>query len=645
MTNLTLVVSLVLGAQQLQCGGSDIGRTVRDSLFNEVVRQDRAADAAWIACDTREKLAARQREVREKTIAAMGGFPKKTPLNVRVTGRIKKDGYVIEKVVFESRPNFYVTAHLFLPDDPKYKPPYPGVVSPCGHSGAGKNAPWYQRVGVTGAMHGLATLVVDPIDQGERRQHPKCPISCGGHNSIGWRANLLGWNTAQFRVWDGIRACDYLASRPEVDASKIGVTGLSGGGTLSSYLNALDVRYASGAPAGFLSTIRDVYAKIGGQDAEQFLFGQMKIGFNHLGIVALRAPSPVMIVTTHGDYFPFMGSTETFENARRIYSVLDVPDHVDLMETAGPHHWYESTRNAAMLWIRRWAAGDESAWPQDRAALRRLDIGFSYAPENSGVADEKPEVRNVTKTGQVMDIPGARSAYDVMKDELARLDEKRVPPSVDGVRAVAGIRPLADLAAVPAAVVETPALDGRAVRLVLSRTDDFTPIPMAAFLPKNAKGVPLLLFTDGKRATLAGEVRAALGEGRAVAVAEMRGFGETAKGCHSFYGSKRPDEEMAVMAISVGENFAARRAEDAAIAARHFASMAGVRGVELRARGAAAIPAAHAFFLERGLFTAFSTKDAPPSWRDVVNRPELHFSFADTVFGALRIYDWSDLLP
>ena len=60
---------------------------------------------------------------------------------------------------------------------------------------------------------------------------------------------------------------------------------------------------------------------------------------------------------------------------------------------------------------------------------------------------------------------------------------------------------------------------------------------------------------------------------------------------------------------------------------------------------AAAIPAAHAFFLERGLFTAFSTKDAPPSWRDVVNRPELHFSFADTVFGALRIYDWSDLLP
>ena len=173
MTNLALIVSLMLGTQQLQCGGSDIGKTVRDSLFNEVVRQDRAADAAWLACDTKEKLAAHQAWVRAGVLSAIGGLPEKTPLNARVTGRIKKDGYVIEKVLFESRPHHYVTAHLFLPDNPKYKAPYPGVVSPCGHSATGKNAPWYQRVGVTGALHGLATLVYDPIDQGERRQHPK----------------------------------------------------------------------------------------------------------------------------------------------------------------------------------------------------------------------------------------------------------------------------------------------------------------------------------------------------------------------------------------------------------------------------------------------------------------------------------------
>ena len=643
MTNLALVVSLLLSTPQLRCGDSDLGRCVRDSLFNEVVRLDRAADAAWVACDTPEKLAARQREVREKTIAAIGGFPDKTPLNAVATGIVKREGYVVEKILFESRPRHYVTAHLFLPDDPKFKPPYPGVVSPCGHSATGKLAPWYQRVGVTGAKRGLATLVYDPIDQGERRQHPKCPISCGGHNNIGHRATLLGWNTAQFRIWDGIRACDYLASRSDVDASKLGVTGLSGGGTLSSYLNALDPRYAAGAPAGFISTVRDVYDNIGGQDAEQFMFGQLQLGFNHLGIVSLRAPSPVMIVTTHGDYFPFKGSLDTFENVKKIYSMLGVPEKADLMETAGPHHWYESTRNAAMLWIRRWAAGDASAWPCDRAALRRMDFGFAYTPENSGLANEKPEVRYVTKTGQVADIPGARSVYDVMRDELARLDAKRTPPTAEGVREVAGIRPLSSLSATPVVLDDRQCADGRAVRLVLSRDDDMTPIPLAVFLPAGAKGDPVMLVSGDPAPGLVEDVKKYISQGRSVAVAQLRGFGATAKGRYSFYGSKRPDEEMAVMAITVGQNFAARRAEDAAIAARHFASMAGTERVALVAHGAAAIPAAHAFFLERGIFSSFSTQKPPPSWREVVNRPELHCALADVVFGALKVYDWTDL--
>ncbi len=643
MTNLALVVSLLLSTPQLRCGDSDLGMCVRDSLFNEIVRLDREADAAWLACDTKAKLAERQASVRAGVLNAIGGLPEKTPLNARVTGTVKRDGYVIEKILFESRPKHYVTAHLFLPDGPKYKAPYPGVVSPCGHSGTGKLAPWYQRVGVTGAKRGLATLVYDPIDQGERRQHPKCHMSCGGHNNIGHRATLLGWNTAQFRIWDGIRACDYLASRPDVDAAKLGVTGLSGGGTLSSYLNALDPRYAVGAPAGFLSTIRDVYGNIGGQDAEQFMFGQLKFGFNHLGIVLLRAPSPVMLVTTHGDYFPFRGSLETFGNAKKIYSMLGVPEKVDLMETAGPHHWYESTRNAAMLWIRRWAAGDASSWPRDRAALRRMDLGFSYKPANSGVANEKPEVRYVTKTGQVADIPGARSVYDIMRDELARLDAGRTPPTAETVRAVAGIRPLASLSATPVVLDERQCADGRAVRLVLSRDDDLTPIPLAVFLPAKASGEPVMLVSGEPAPGLTEEARGFLSKGRAVAVAQLRGFGATAKGRHSFYGSKRADEEMAVMAIAVGQNLAALRAEDAALAARHFASMTGAGRVAIVAHATAAIPAAHAYFLERGLFSSFATRKPPPSWREVVANPTAPSSFANTVFGALRVYDWADL--
>jgi hypothetical protein len=116
-------------------------------------------------------------------------------------------------------------------------------------------------VGVTGAKHGFATLVYDPIEQGERHQLRDGAVKWSTpreHCRIGTRAVLLGWNTAQFRIWDGIRALDYLVSRSDVDARRVGVLGLSGGGTLSSYLNALENRFCAAAPAGFLSTIRDV---------------------------------------------------------------------------------------------------------------------------------------------------------------------------------------------------------------------------------------------------------------------------------------------------------------------------------------------------------------------------------------------------
>ena len=646
MTNLTLLVSLMLCAPNVQCGGDSLGRLVRDDLFTRAVRMDRASDAAWTDCATKDALAARQASVRAAVLDSIGGFPARTPLNAKTTGHIRKDGYSVEKVIFESRPKHYVTAHLFLPDEAKFRPPYPGAVSPCGHSLAGKNAPWYQRVGVTGARLGVATLVYDPIEQGERHQRRDGRTKWSTtqeHNRIGARAALLGWDTAQFRIWDGIRACDYLASRQEVDARRLGVTGLSGGGTLSSYLNALDDRYVAGAPAGFISTIRDVFDNCGPQDAEQVIFGQLKYGFNHLGIVCLRAPSPVMIVATHGDFFPFLGSIDTFASARRVYAMLGAADRVELMETAGPHHWYESTRHAAMLWIRRWACADASAWPADRTALRRLDLGFDYDASNSGLAFEPPMTKNVTATGSVLDLPGARSAYDVMRDALSRADAARTSPSHEAIRSVSGIRPLSTLTAKPVAEHETVGGDGRAVRLVLSRDDDLIPIPLVAFLPTKTTGEPTILFTDGTKESLANDVREILSQDRAVAVAEMRGFGETAKGSRSFYGTKRADEEMALLAYSIGENLTARRAEDAALAARHFATLAGAKRVALVATGAAAIPAAHAFALERALFTSFRAKSPPPSWREAMADPDKPLPFADVIHGALPVYDWIDL--
>ena len=296
-------------------GGS---RIVCDDAAKLVYEADIAADDAWSACATDEAFRAHQREVRARLVAALGGFPARTPLNARITGRVARDGYAIEKVLFASEPNHHVTAHLFLPDAAKFPGRRPGLVIPCGHSFGGKDLPAYQRGALQAAQRGFVALLFDPLDQGERRQSRGDENRWGpwGHNEIGRRAELLGWSAARFRVRDGVRALDFLAARPEVDSARLGVMGHSGGGTMTAWLMAIDERVRCAAPSGYLSTVRDVCNAIGPQDAEQCLFGQLKDGVNHASLV-LMTDAAVRLQFSEKDFFPLAGSQSTYDVVRR----------------------------------------------------------------------------------------------------------------------------------------------------------------------------------------------------------------------------------------------------------------------------------------------------------------------------------------
>src|SRR5262249_19210974 len=197
-------------------------------------------------------LKKRQESLRAKFIEALGGFPEKTPLNPRVAGSLSGDGFRVEKVIYESRPAHHVTAVVYIPEG---KGPFPGVLVPCGHSDKGKAEEAYQRISILLAKHGFVVLCYDPIGQGERMQlltpdgKPAIKGNTTEHTMAGIGALLVGWSCASFRIWDGIRSIDYLASRPEVDPTRLGCTGNSGGGTLTSYLMALDERIAAAAPS------------------------------------------------------------------------------------------------------------------------------------------------------------------------------------------------------------------------------------------------------------------------------------------------------------------------------------------------------------------------------------------------------------
>ena len=511
-----------------------------------------------------------------------------------------------------------------------------------------KRGAGYQQACVLGAKAGLAVLIYDPIDQGERRQKrddEKEWSSVHEHNAVGVRAALLGWNTAQFRLWDGMRAIDYLETREEIDRDRIGVMGMSGGGTLSAYINAFDPRIKAGAPAGFLSTIRDVYDNCGPQDAEQQFFGELGFGLNHLGLVCMRTPSPTMMVCTRDDFFPLMGSLATYERAKRVFAVAGKADQVRLMEADGPHGWYTSTKTASVNWMRRWLCGDDAAI--DDRALRRLDPGVAYTPENSGVTFDAPETYNVTPNGRVLDLPNERSVYDILRDELAACGKERPTPEI--VREATGIRSLQELKymVLPSSKRTATAADGTKVSsAVLSRDDDQIMIPVVVCRPvRGGPGAPVLVVSDDdNHFRLAGTIKRILAEGRVAAVADLRGFGETARSKHSFYGSPDADEEIAVLMYALGDSLVARRAEDALVAADYVAKIVG-KNLMLHAEGRAVIPATHAMYLSSDAIVGIETARAPQAWREVLKNETLSYPFANIICGALRNYDWIDLLP
>ncbi|MCL4194209.1 MAG: acetylxylan esterase, partial [Thermoguttaceae bacterium] len=209
--------------------------------FESRVRQvERAADERRAALKTKADAERYVADVRQKIMESFGPFPERTPLNAKVTGTVDRDAYTIENVMFESRPGFLVTANLYIPKGREF--PLPGVVGTCGHSVNGKAAEAYQSFAQGLARLGYVCLIYDPLGQGERFQYVDEKLNSrvgpgvSEHLLAGNQQFLVGEFLGSWRAWDGIRALDYLLTRKEVDPNRVGVTGNSGGGTMSTWL-------------------------------------------------------------------------------------------------------------------------------------------------------------------------------------------------------------------------------------------------------------------------------------------------------------------------------------------------------------------------------------------------------------------------
>ena len=340
--------------------------------LDAIAQRQLAARAAVIAAiHDRAAAEVRKQEVRARILSLVGGLPDyRGPLNARVTRTIGRDGFSIEHVVFESLPGYQVTANLYLPAGGER---HPAILMSMGHWDSGKGAG--QLISSNLAKKGFVVLAYDPVGQGERQQAYDARVGrslIGGpteqHFTNGAAAVLMGQSVARYFIHDGMRAIDYLVSRPEVDAARIGAAGCSGGGTQTTYIAALDSRVQVAAVACYMNSFRTLFAGSVG-DSEQSLPGFLSAGLDQTDYVELFAPKPWLITSTEQDFFTPAGARQVFDEAQGWYRMYGVPERVKWVVGPGGHGTPLVVREAIYEWMIRWLANGNGSAREDAVAL------------------------------------------------------------------------------------------------------------------------------------------------------------------------------------------------------------------------------------------------------------------------------------
>lgn len=377
------------------------------------VNSDRGKRLSSI-CTKKEAFAYRD-EVREAIDKAYRPWPSKTPLRARVVGTIERRYYRIEKILFESRPGCLVTAHLYVPD--KLDGPAPGIIGSCGHAADGKNAPLYQAFCQRVARNGFVVLIYDPFNQGERDQYhalrsrESVRSSTHAHNMMGKQLELVGEWFGAWRAWDGIRALDYLLTRPEVDPAHIGLTGNSGGGTMTSWIWPVEKRFTMAAPSCFVTTFAANLENELPADSEQYPPGVIGAGLDMADFFIARAPSPIILLGQAYCFFDRRGLKQAYSEIRRFYDIIGAPANATDIFIGSEGHGFFRDNQEAMVRFFATQAGIQQ--------VTRLEE-----------TEDLGGVLNVTPKGEVVP-EGATPIYDLIAQKADVLASKRKKLSKD----------------------------------------------------------------------------------------------------------------------------------------------------------------------------------------------------------------------
>lgn len=592
---------------------------------------------------SRAEIKAFQAYCLEAVEAAFAPRPRRHALRPQITGVLEQGTHRIEKLLIESRPGFLVSANVYVPTG---RPgPHPVVLGTCGHSMAGKAEAAYQSYCQRLVRCGFMVLVFEPCNQGERDQYIEVPdrdcvaSCCAAHNMMGKQMELVGDFYGMWRAWDGIRCLDYLLSRPDADPRVVGLTGNSGGGTMTSWLWAVDGRFTMAAPSCFVTTFLHNLENELPADCEQCPPGVLGAGLEMADLLAPRAPKPLLLLGQTYDFFDRRGLHEAHADLQRIYTSLGKPENLELFIGPTTHGYTEHNQRAMVEFFCRRA-------------------GLDAAPGLAEPAPLPPERLQVTPEGNTIRA-GSRPVFALLDDEAARLAAHRRALSPERLR-----RRLSSLlvlppwergrVGVPAYRVPRPVSHaGQTWARYAVETEGSLRAILTKRLVNPAWGhtldveaeVHLFLPHVGTEDDVATNAWAqGLNPGGPLYAVDVRGLGESEPEPHGNGGFFQPygmDYMMHSQALMFGESYLGRRVFDV-LRCLELLCHEGAEAVHLHGRGQGALLALFAGVLHPQVRTV-ELRNAPDAYRDWVRAPLVAWPAAAMLRGVLKYFDLPDL--
>jgi len=584
----------------------------------------------------------RQKWISETLLNIVGPFPEKTPLNSKITRIVEKDSFRVEHIVYESQPGFFVTSSMFIPKGIKKNSKMPVVIYCSGHSGNGYRSVVYQKVILNLVKKGFIVFAFDPVGQGERIEYYDLKTKksiVGGptleHSYPGTQAFITGSSQARYMIWDGIRAVDYLLSRKEIDPSRIGITGRSGGGTQSAFIATMDDRIYAAAPENYLTNFTRLLQTIGPQDAEQNMFNVIQKGIDFADFLLVRAPKPALMITTTRDMFSIQGAKETEKEVLGIYKAYGKEDNFGRVEDDAAHASTRKNREAMYAFFQKNLNNPGSSNDETVKALTNEEM-------------------QVTTTGQVSTSLGGETVFSLNRKEAERLVDELQSSRNDHTSHLPEVLNLAKKLSgyQEPSVINDPVYAGRIQRVgyviekyLLKGEGDYV-IPYLLMKPDKPNNRALIYLHPGGKsveASAGGEMEWFVSNGFTVLAPDMIGVGEMGPG--TFKGDSYIEgisHNMWYASMLIGRSIVGIRSGDV-IRLTRLLKVCGISEVYGVARKEMAPVLLHAAAFDTAI-TRIALIEPYSSYRSIVMNRFYNSSFIHgAVPGALKAYDLPDL--